>query len=63
MLRLIIQPAVSRLPDMVCAHKASVPVLFGELMCTSDTVPEMVYGQDHSVLGSRGTGVNVCRPG
>lgn len=61
-LSVIIQPAVSRLPDMVWVHRASVTVLFGELMCTSDTVPEVVYGQNYSVLGERGIGVSVCRP-
>lgn len=48
---------------MVWAHVASVTVLFGGLMCRSDTVPQMVYGQNHSILGERGIGVSVCRCG
>lgn len=40
---------------MVWVHTASVTVLFGELMCRSDTVP----GQNHSILGERWIGVSV----
>lgn len=48
---------------MVLGCTASVPVLFGELMCRSDTVPEIVNGQDHPILGETRIGVSVCRPG